>query len=64
MAPADIIAVVEDQFYEIRQRLDVQLAGIEELQTQIVEQHKETARLREQVELVHGLLKKLVAQDS
>ena len=64
MQRADVLAVVEDQFYEIRQRLDVQLARIGELQAQIVEQHTETSRLREQVALVHGLLKKLVAQDS
>ena len=64
MARADIIAVVEDQFYEIRQRLDVQLERTGELQAQIDAHRKETARLREQVDLVHGLLKTLVAQDS
>ena len=64
MARADVLAVVEDQFYEIRQRLDVQLVRTSELQAQIDLQHQEMIRLREQVELVHGLLKKLVSQDS
>ena len=64
MARADILAVVEDQFFEIRQRLDVQLGRIGELQGQIDVQHKETVRLREQVDLVHGLMKNLTTQDS
>ena len=64
MARADILAVVEDQFYEIRKRLDVQLVRTAELQAQIDAQHKEMAGLREQVDLVHDLLKKLTAQDS
>ena len=63
MARADIIAVVEDQFYEIRQRLDVQLARTGELQSHIDAHRKETARLHEQVELVHGLLKQLITED-
>ena len=64
MARADILAVVEDQFHDMRQRLDVQLVRTSELQAQIDAHRKETAALREQVELVHGLLKKITAQDS
>ena len=71
MSRTDVLAVVEDQFYEIRKRLDGQLARIAELQAQmeaqhqeLQAQHKETALLREQVELVHRLLKKLVGEDS
>jgi hypothetical protein len=63
MARADIIAVVEDQFYEIRKRLDVQLVRTAELQAQIDAHRKETADLREQIDLVHGLVKKLTTQD-
>ena len=59
MSRADVIAVVEDQFYEVRKRLDLQLERTEKLQVQIDEQRKETARILEQVELVHALLKKL-----
>jgi len=63
MARADILAVVEDQFYEVRKCLDVQLERTGELQAQIDAQHKEMVALRQQVELVHDLLKKLTAQD-
>ena len=75
MARADILAVVEDQFYDIRKRLDIQLGRTAELQAQIDAQgeemaalidaqRKDTAALREQVKLVHALLKTLTAQDS
>ena len=63
MTRADILAVVEDQFYELRKRLDVQLTRTGELQAQIDAQKNETVGLRQQVELVHGLLKKLVAEE-
>ena len=59
MSRADVIAVVEDQFYEVRKRLDIQLDRTGELQAQLDEQRKETARILEQVALVHSLLKKL-----
>jgi hypothetical protein len=64
MSRVDILAVVEDQFYEIRKRLDVQLARTGELQAQIDAQHREMAGLREQVDLVHALLKKITTPDS
>jgi len=64
MARADILAVVEDQFYDVRKRLDLQLVRTGELQAQLDAQRNEMTRLREQVELVHGLLKQLVARDS
>ena len=64
MARADILAVVEDQFYEVRKRLDIQLARTGELQAQLDAHHVETVALRAQVDLVHGLLKKLTSQDS
>jgi hypothetical protein len=59
MAKADVIAVVEDQFYEVRKRLDIQLERTAALQSQIDAQRQETLRVLEQVELVHRLLKKL-----
>ena len=64
MARADILAVVEDQFYEIRKRLDLQLDRIGELQVHLDAQRKETARLHDQVDLVHGLMKRLTTSDS
>lgn len=62
MAPADIIAVVEDQFYELRRRLDVQLTRTAEVQQQLDEQRKEIAEARRAVDLTHRLLKKLLAK--
>ena len=64
MARADILAVVEDQFYDVRKRLDVQLERTSQLQAQIDAQHQEMVALRHQVDLVHDLLKKLIARDA
>lgn len=61
MAPADILAVVEDQFAEVRKRLDVQLTRTAELQRQLDAQHKELAELRTAVAFATDLLKKLLA---
>ena len=61
MAPEDILAVVEDQFYDVRKRLDVQLTRTAELQQQLNGQRKEMAELRRTVDLAHRLLKQLVA---
>lgn len=43
MAPADILAVVEDQFYDVRKRLDAQLNRTAEIQHQLEGQRKEIA---------------------
>jgi hypothetical protein len=64
MARADILAVVEDQFYDVRRRLDIQLARTGQLQAQLDTQQKEMEALREQVDLVHDLLKKLIAREA
>jgi hypothetical protein len=64
MARADILAVVEDQFYEMNKRLDVQLKRTAEIQLQLDAQRKETAELRSAVEQTHRLLKHLVSDDS
>ena len=63
MAPADILAVVEDQFYDIRKRLDVQLTQTVGLQEQLDAQRKEIAELRRAVDLAHQLLKQLVSRE-
>jgi hypothetical protein len=44
MAPADILAVVEDQFYDVRKRLDAQLTRTAEIQQQLEGQRKENRR--------------------
>ena len=60
--PADILAVVEDQFYDVRKRLDAQLTRTAEIQQQLEGQRKEIAELRRTVNLAHGLLKELLAK--
>lgn len=62
MARADILAVVEDQFYDMRKRLDVQLKRTAEIQQQLNGQRKEVAELQRTVNLAHGLLKQLIAK--
>lgn len=62
MAPADILAVVEDQFYDVRKRLDMQLKRTAEIQQQLDEQRREIADLRRTVGLAHRLLKQLLAK--
>ena len=46
MRPAEVLALVDDQFMEIRKQLDVQL--------------KRTAQLQVQLDQIHGLVKRLV----
>ena len=62
MAPAAILAVVEDQFYDVRKRLDAQLTRTAEIEHQLKAQRKEIAELRRTVNLAHRLLKRLVAK--
>jgi hypothetical protein len=62
MASADILAVVEDQFYDVRKRLDVQLTRAAEIQQQLDSQRKEIAELRRTVDQAHILLKQLLAR--
>lgn len=64
MARADILAVVEDQFYDLRKRLDLQLTRTAEVQRQLDAQRKEIAELRRAVEMTHKLLKDIVSRDS
>ena len=62
MTSADILAVVEDQFYDVRRRLDLQLTRTTELQQQLDAQRKEIGELRRAVDLAHDLLKQLIAK--
>ena len=73
MSRADILAVVEDQFYVVRKRLDVQFTRTgeiqlqldverKEIQLQLEGQRRETADLRRTVEKAHRLLKRLLAE--
>ena len=63
MASADILAVVEDQFYDIRHRLDGQLKRTAKLQQQLDAVRKEMAELHRSVDLAHELLKQLVSKN-
>ena len=62
MSRADILAVVEDQFYDVRKRLDIQLKRTAEIQQQLDGQSKEILELRRTVDLAHRLLKQLLAK--
>jgi collagen triple helix repeat protein len=48
MRPAEVLALVDDQFMEIRKQLDLQL--------------KRTAQLQFQLDQIHGLVKQLANQ--
>ena len=67
MAKADVLAIVADQFDDIRHRLDLQLTRTAQVQDQLDRQHKEIAAqhkemvaLREQLTEVQALLKTLL----
>ena len=62
MEPRDILAVVEDQFYDVRKRLDVQLKRTAEIQQQLDGQTKEITELRRTIDLAHTLMKQLLAR--
>jgi hypothetical protein len=48
MKPSEVLALVEDQFYEVRKQLDVQLQRFAQLQAQL--------------DQIHHLLKTIVSQ--
>ena len=60
MSRTDVLAIVADQFDDIRHRLDVQLTRTGQLQEQLDHQHKETVALQEQLSQVQALLKDLM----
>ena len=62
MAPADILAVVEDQFFDLRKKLEMQLTRTSELQQQIDAQRNQIVELHRTVEVAHRLLKQLLAK--
>jgi len=40
MKPAEVLALVEDQFYELRKQLDIQLKRFGDLQAQLDQIHR------------------------
>ena len=62
MARADILAVVADQFYDVRKKLDIQLERSAQIQAQLDAQHAETNDLRLQVDTIHHMLNQIAAK--
>ncbi len=60
MSRADILSVVDDQFKEMKKRLDTQLLRTDQLQRELDEQRKDVAILMQDLRQVHTLLKDLM----
>ena len=60
MSKADVLAIVADQFDDVRRRLDVQLTRTGQLQEQLDRQHKDTLALRQQFLEMQALLRSLM----
>jgi hypothetical protein len=63
MKAAEVRALVDDQFFEIRRQLDLQLQRTGQLQVQIDRIHNRTGEVQSMLDLVHGLIKKLVVHE-
>ncbi len=59
MSRADILAVVDDQFNELRNQLDVQVTRTAQLQREVDALRKDTTEVRRQLDDVHSLIKEL-----
>ena len=53
MAKADVLAIVADQFDDIRHRLDLQLTRTAQVQEQLDRQHKEIAAQHKEIVASH-----------
>jgi hypothetical protein len=62
MQSAEVLALVDDQFAEIRKQLNVQLQRTGQLQTQLDKIHKNTNEACSALELIHPLIKELVKE--
>lgn len=62
MARADVLAVVEDQFYDLRRQLDAQLTRTAELREHLDGVRRDIAELRRTVDLAHRMLRQLLAK--
>ena len=60
MSRADILAVVDDQFSEMRRQLDVQITRTGQVQREVDALRKDTTELRRELSEVHELVKDLV----
>ena len=62
MKAAEVLALVDDQFVEIRKQLALQLQRTGQLQVQLDKIQKNTTEACEALELLHPLVKKLVRE--
>ena len=60
---ASILAAVEDQFYDIRRQLSIQLSRTAQVQQQLDEHKREMAEMRLQLQGALDLLKKWLSKD-
>ena len=60
MKSAEVLALVDDQFVQIRKQLDVQLLRTAQLQVQLDKIQKNTTEACSALELLHPLVKALV----
>jgi hypothetical protein len=60
MSPADILAVVDDQFGEIRKQLDTQVTRTAQVQAETDRLRKDSDELRQQLANIHALVKTLI----
>jgi hypothetical protein len=60
MKPAEVLALVDDQFFEIRKQLDLQLLRTGQLQVQLDRIQNKTTDVYSTLDMMHALVKQLV----
>ena len=60
MKAAEVLALVDDQFVQVRKQLEVQLLRTGQLQVQLDKIQKNTTEACSALDLMHPLIKKLV----
>ena len=62
MKPGEVLAIVDDQFNELRKQLDLQLQRTAQLQLQLDQIQKNTTQACAPLDVMHPLIKGLVAK--
>lgn len=60
MKPAEVLALVDDQFFQIRKQLDLQLQRTGQLQVQLDRIQTKTTDVYATLDMMHVLIKQLV----
>jgi len=60
MKPAEVLALVDDQFFQIRRQLDLQLQRTGQLQVQLDRIQSKTTDVYSTLDMMHVLIKQLV----